>query len=254
MHSMDARAALGARAWRAAREVVRRVRRDVPAHLRHAALFGSRARDDARPDSDIDLLLVFDALQPDREPHATFAEAIAEAVARESGVPVTVWSVSGEDLRRGRRTPMLVDALDDALPIWPRHAQVPRIAFHPEDALFCARCLLDRVAEGGRAVAERRARGDTREAILRCRDDLVRLCTAMLLLRGETRPRRAAAVRRLTELDPRFARDPVLVWAERSFGAPVPAPPFAAVSHAIDVLAEAVRDGMRTVGAGLATV
>src|SRR4051794_41966622 len=92
----------------AAMELVRRVRRGVPAELWRALLFGSRARGEARPDSDVDVLLVFRALPPDREPHAGIAERIADETARDTGVPVTAWSVSLDDLVCGRRTPMLV--------------------------------------------------------------------------------------------------------------------------------------------------
>src|SRR5205809_7165314 len=106
----------------AAMELVRRVRRGVPAELWRALLFGSRARGEARPDSDVDVLLVFRALPPDREPHAGIAERMAEETARDTGVPVTAWSVSLDDLACGRRTPMLVDALDDAVPLWPADA------------------------------------------------------------------------------------------------------------------------------------
>ena len=45
----------------AAMELVRRVRRGVPAELWRALLFGSRARGEGRPDSDLDVLLVFHA-------------------------------------------------------------------------------------------------------------------------------------------------------------------------------------------------
>src|SRR5213082_204262 len=50
-----------------AMELVWRVRRGVPAELWRALLFGSRARGEGRPDSDLDVLLVFRALPFDRE-------------------------------------------------------------------------------------------------------------------------------------------------------------------------------------------
>src|SRR5690349_9114265 len=103
----------------AAMELVRRVRHGVPAELWRALLFGSKARGQARPDSDLDVLLIFHDLPWDREPQAGIAERIADGVAADTGVPVTVWSVSLPDLERGRRTPMLVDALDDGIPLWP---------------------------------------------------------------------------------------------------------------------------------------
>jgi hypothetical protein len=224
-------------AWRASHQVVRRVRDDVAARLELAALFGSRARGDARPGSDVDLLLVFDRLPPDREPHASQAEAIADEVARETGLPLSVWSVSREDLRRGRRTPMLVDALEDAVPLWPRRARVPRVPFTPLDAAYCVRCLLDRVEEGSVEVARARRDGHERLAYNRAREDVVRLCTGALLLEGVTRPRREEAVRALRRRWPHLSRHPVIAWAAR--GGPdgrVGGPPWAAVAALVDGL------------------
>lgn len=214
-------ACLDGRECAAVMEVVRQVRRRVAAPLDRALLFGSRARRQARPDSDVDVLLVFRRLPPDREPYASQAERIADQVARRRGVPVGVWSVAREDLVSGRRTPMLVDALEDAVPIWP-DAEPPRASFTPADAVFCVERLLDRVEEGGDEVARRRAAGDE-GWMRRVRDDLVRLCTALLLLAGETRPRRGEAVRRFLERDPRFPlsrmESGVLAWAARSYPA-----------------------------------
>lgn len=239
--TMDA--CLEGRERAAVMELVRQVRRRVAAPLDCALLFGSRARRQGRPDSDVDVLLVFRRLPPDREPYASQAERMAERVARRTGVPVGVWSVSREDLEPGRRTPMLVDALEDAVPLWP-DADPPRAGFTPADAVFCAGRLLDRVQEGGEEVARRRAAGD--EAWMRrLRDDLVRLCTALLLLAGETRPRRGDAVRRFIERHPlaplSAAERGVLAWAARSYPAghlelddeppvpPLPYPPDAAL-------------------------
>lgn len=229
-------ACLDARERAAAMEVVRQVRRRVGARLERALLFGSKARRQARPDSDVDVLLVFRRLPPDREPQASHAERVADEVARRTGVPIGVWSVSLEDLQQGRRTPMLVDALDDAVPLWPAAAP-PRAAFTPADAAFCAARLLERVDEGGERVARSLARGDdawTR----RSRDDLVRLCTAVLLLAGDTRPRRGDAIRAFLARNPRFplssVERAVLAWAARSYPRghleldddhPVPHPP-----------------------------
>ena len=253
--------ALGPRGRAAAMEVVRRVRRGVPAELWRALLFGSRARGEARPDSDVDVLLVFRALPPDREPQAGMAERIAGEVARESGVPVTAWSVSLDDLVCGRRTPMLVDALDDALPLWPADAPPPRVGYTPADALFCADALLDRVAEGSAEVADAVDAGDWEAAARRARDDLVRLCTAALLLEGITRPRRGEAVACLAArqgVPPEHA--PVLRWAAASFGpdgrdadAPLDPPPggLAAAARAVDDLRAHVlrlRDGLAARG------
>jgi uncharacterized protein len=201
-------------------ELVGRVRREVGAKLEHALLFGSRARGAARPDSDLDVLLVFRRLPPDREPQAGDAERIAAEVARRTGVPVGVWSVSREDFLPGRRTPMLVDAVEDAVPLWPADRPPPPAPFAPEDARFCAERLLERVDEGSAEVARLLERGDP-EWARRARDDLVRLCTAVLLLAGETRPRRGEAVRRALQRIPRLRVAPeerlALAWAARSY-------------------------------------
>ncbi len=212
---------LAAPEWAAIGEVTRRVRREIDADLVRAVLFGSRARGEARPDSDLDLLLIFRALPPDREPQAGQAEQIADAVALRTGVPVATWSVSLPDLRQGVRTPMLVDALDDGVPLWPVASKPWPIQFTRQDAHFCADALLERVAEGGEEV-----RCALREhpgiAAARARDDLVRLCTAALLLHGVTRPRHADAVRAFaTRIAPGWG-DPeqraVLRWAAASLG------------------------------------
>ena len=215
-------AALDARERRAVGELGGRVRREVGARVEHALLFGSRARGTARADSDLDVLLIFRRLSPDREPYAGDAERIAEAVARSTGVPLGVWCVSLEDFRPGCRTPMLVDASEDAVPLWPDHAPPPAAVLTPADAVFCAGRLLERVDEGSAEVRERLRRGDPAWA-RRVRDDLVRLCTALLVLAGETRPRRGDAVRHALERLPRLRWSPAerlgLAWTARSYPA-----------------------------------
>ena len=203
----------------AARCVVAGVRSQVNAQLVQASLFGSRARGDARPDSDVDLLLVFRWLPDDREPYATQAEAIAARQARRLRVPVTVWSVSLIDLAQGNRTPMLVDALEDAVPLWCNGAPLPAVPFTPHDGLTCVSALLRRVEEGSDELSERLWRGEDLAAAARLRDDLVRVCTAALLLEGVTRPRRGDVARAfLDHVGAPFELRPVFHWAERSFG------------------------------------
>ncbi|MBD0319876.1 MAG: nucleotidyltransferase domain-containing protein [Gemmatimonadetes bacterium] len=242
----DIRAFLTPRQHAAALEVVRRVRLEIHADLWRVLLFGSRARRQARPDSDVDLLLVFRHLPPDREPQAGEAEAIADEVAASSGVPVTVWSVSFPDLERGRRTPMLVDSLDDGVPLWPAGSAPLHLPFTPDDAVWCTARLLERVEEGGEEVQGLLHARDVEGAARRVRDDLVRLCTGLLLLHGETRPRRGDAARRIS------TADPVLRWAAESFwppgheeDAPVPPPPggFGAAFAAVERLRDGLLEG-----------
>lgn len=244
----DIRAFLTPRQQAASLEVVRRVRAEVDAELWGVFLFGSRARRQARPDSDVDLLLIFRRLPPDREPQAGEAEDIAAEVAERSGEPVTVWSVSLPDLERGRRTPMLVDALDDGIPLWPEDGAPLHLPFTPDDAVWCTGCLLDRVAEGATEAPALLHAGDVDGAARRVRDDVVRLCTALLLMHGETRPRRGDAVRRIP------SGDPVLRWAADAWGppgqeedAPVPPPPggFGAAFAAVERLRREVLRGRR---------
>lgn len=244
--------ALTQREHDAATRFVRVVLREVPARLVQASLFGSKARGDDRLDSDVDVLLIFHWLPPDREPYATHAERIAERVAADTSIPVTVWSVSLPDLERGFRTPMLVDALADSIPLWAARRPVPPLPFTPEDADRCTAALLDRVAEGSVELGEHLARGDAPGAALRIRDDLVRMCTARMLLAGVTRPRRGEAVgwvlrHRSRGLGGETVR--TLRWAERSFGPDgkdeeaVPPPPplgLAAAARAVQVLREQV--------------
>ncbi len=239
----------------AVRRLVARVAREVTSPLLLASLFGSRARGDARADSDIDVLLVFRWLPPDREPHATQAERIAASVAADTAVPVNVWCVSLRDLVVGNRTPMLIDALDDSILIWSGGSPVEAVTFTPADAIRCGDALLARVAEGSGVFASARVQERWGEAARRARDDIVRLCTAWLLLHGVTRPRRAEAVRRFARAAyatvglPTDVRE-ILAWAARSFGpdgrdevGPVPVPPggLASIGPAIDHLRALVR-------------
>jgi hypothetical protein len=205
----------------------------VHAELVQASLFGSHARGDARSNSDVDLLLIFRHLPEDREPYASQAERIAESEADRHRVPVTVWSVSLIDLAVGNRTPMLVDALADSLPLWCRNGAIPVLPFTRRDALGCVGALLRRVDEGSAEFASHLALGDLPAAARRVRDDLVRLCTAASLLHGVTRPRRGEAARNFIahERPPAHVRS-ILIWAERSFGidgkdeeAPMSSPP-----------------------------
>jgi hypothetical protein len=234
---------------RASRIFIDRVLRFVPAELIQASLFGSRARGQGRPDSDVDILLVFRRLAPDREPHATMAERLAEEVAVETRVPVTVWSVALIDLEHGNRTPMLVDALEDGIPLWCAAGPLPAVRYTPDDARRCVGALQQRIREGSQEFAAHLAVGRADEAFRRARDDVIRACTAVMLTRGVTRPRRGgAAAWYLEHGSPRRITPEshaILRWAVDSYGphgrdeeAPVPPAPggLRAVSHVIDLL------------------
>ncbi|HUE96297.1 MAG TPA: nucleotidyltransferase domain-containing protein [Longimicrobiaceae bacterium] len=239
----------------AARYFVWRILEEIPAELIQASIFGSKARGEARSDSDVDILLVFRALPPDREPHAGMAEATAEQVAAQTGVPVTVWSVSLPDLAPGERTPMLVDALEDAIPIWCWPQPLLPVSFMPADALRCSTALLERVREGSLEFADRALDGDAAAAARRARDDVVRLGTALLLLKGMTRFRRGEVVEELLTGDFAGSSPPaparlVLDWVRLSFGPsgrdedrPIVPPPggLLALTRTVDYLRGQVR-------------
>ncbi|MBW3627916.1 MAG: nucleotidyltransferase domain-containing protein [Gemmatimonadetes bacterium] len=255
---------LDAREWDAAGRFIERVRRFVQADLFQASLFGSKARGTARPDSDVDVLLIFRRLAWDREPHATHAEMLADEVARETDVPITAWSVSLPDLETGSRTPMLVDALEDSVPLWAAARPIPPLPFTPYDALRCVRSLLDRIAEGSDEFRAYLDRGDIAGASLRARDDLVRGCTAVLLTLGITRPRRGEVIdayRKSTAPGTTTpGMDELLNWARDSFGEggqddehPVPPPPGgpAGAAQGVDLLRLDVRRRARRLEAAL---
>lgn len=187
-----------------------------------ALLFGSKARGDADEDSDVDLLLI---CRGDMDDADTLAAGLAQAAGElEAGLGVSIepWVVPAMNLREGRRTPMLVDALHDGLPLWPPDAPPLRLPFTPADARFCADCLLDWVAEGGGVVRTALDEGRLADAAARARDDITRLATAALLLTGDTRHRRSGTLRRFRrrlvrtgEVDP--AVRPAVAWALRAF-------------------------------------
>lgn len=200
-------------------------RAGAPAELLRALLFGSRARGDHDEASDLDVLLVFATDDARRPLLARRAARAAAAVAARTGVPLQTWTLGVDDLAVGRRTPMLVDAMEDAVPLWPPRAPPPALAFTPADAAFCAGRLLGWVGRGEHVVARALERGERDIAARRVRDDITRLATAALLVTGDTRHRRIGSLLRFREtfLDEggvpgwREACSPALAWAVAAY-------------------------------------
>lgn len=181
---------------RAVRQLVASLLEDGWPPLLWAALFGSKARGDFDVASDVDVLLVC-AIEPwQRDEAADVVERRARAIGARIGVRLEPWTVCADDLRQGNRTPMLVDAVEDAVTVWPPAAPPARAPFTPADALFCAGRLLEWVESGGDFVRHALEAGRWDEAAVRARDDIVRLATAALLLTGDTRHRRRSTLRK----------------------------------------------------------
>lgn len=218
----DAAGCLNGDELRAAARLIAQVRARHDARLIRAALFGSKARGDSDEHSDVDLLLVCDIPSERREIVGRANAALARSVEAESGVCVEPWTVSADDLRRGRRTPMLVDAVADSVPLWPRGAPPLRAPFTPRDAVYCADRLLDWVDDGGAIAARALREGRAADAAARARDDIARMATAALLLTGDTRHRRVGSLRKFERRFIRSGLVPLgarasLRWAEQAY-------------------------------------
>lgn len=171
---------------------------DEPPILR-AILFGSKARGDFDDASDIDLLLICDLPPDDREEAGRTLSRDARIVSRELGLQIETWAVAAADLDEGWRTPMLVDAIEDGITLWPRGEPPLHLPFTPADARFCAGCLLDWVEAGETIIEAALAEGRWEIAAGRARDDITRLAAAALLLIGETRHRRITSLSTFAE-------------------------------------------------------
>ncbi|HEX6940926.1 MAG TPA: nucleotidyltransferase domain-containing protein [Longimicrobiales bacterium] len=240
--SISAVRTLTPRERRAVAELIRRVLDAGEPPLLRAFLFGSKARGDYRRDSDVDVLAICAIDADERDAAAAALAAHAARVSRATGVRVEPWAVPETDLEVGGRTPMLVDALDDGIPLWPRGAPPIRIAFTAADAAFCAACLVDWVDAGGAVARRALAEGRTADAAARIRDDITRMATAALLLDGDTRHRRVGSLRRFAWRWVRTGRVsrrvlPALHWAAAAYpppdacrARPVPATPAAVAS------------------------
>ena len=183
-----------------------------------AVLFGSKARGDYRRDSDVDVLAICDVDADDRDLAARALARHAIRVSDATGVRIEPWAVPVADLEVGARTPMLVDALDDGIPLWPPGAPPIRIEFTPADAAFCVACLVDWVDAGGAIARRAIEEGRYADAAIRIRDDVTRMATAALLLDGDTRHRRAGSLHRFARrwiATGRVSSDvlPALTWA-----------------------------------------
>ncbi len=187
-----------------------------------AALFGSKARGDFDARSDVDVLLVCDVDPADRTAAGALAANVAAAVAAHTGVRLEPWVVCARDLEEGRRTPMLVDAVADSVPVWPPGAPPLHAPFTRADAVFCAGRLLEWVSAGGAEAREALREGRFVDAALRARDDIARMATAALLLTGDTRHRRRGSLERFEEVFVRgglvsSAVRPALAWAAAAY-------------------------------------
>lgn len=203
-------------------ELIRRVHRLGEPRLERALLFGSKARGDFDANSDVDVLLVCDMDPDDRFAVSDVVGRIAERLAAETGILAEPWTVAVADLAEGNRTPMLVDAIADSVPLWPAFAPPLDMPFTPADALFCADCLLRWVDAGGEVARAALEDGRLADAARRARDDIARLATAALLLSGDTRHRRVSSLRRFEEVFVRSRRVsvrvlPALAWAEAAY-------------------------------------
>ena len=98
-----------------AREAAAALARGFGERLRGVWLYGSRARGDHRPDSDLDLLVVLDKVGAWRAEHDAAGDEIA-ALSLEGGLVITRVFASEADWE-SRSTPLLRAAADDAIPL-----------------------------------------------------------------------------------------------------------------------------------------
>ena len=102
-----------------AEEIAQAVARDLRElygqRLKKVLLFGSRARGDAHPDSDIDLLVVLDRVEPGGE-EAKRMDEILWRHSFENDTVVTVLPVA-EDVLEGSRRPVLIRAKAEGRPV-----------------------------------------------------------------------------------------------------------------------------------------
>jgi hypothetical protein len=151
----------------------------------------------------VDVLLVYRVRPAERTRAGEVNKRLGRSIGLKAGVRLQTWTVGADDLRAGRRTPMLVDAIADSTTVWPAGAPPLRVPFMPADAVFCAERLLAWVDSGGAAARQALQEGRWADAAARARDDIARLASAALLLTGDTRHRRRGTLRRFER---RFVR------------------------------------------------
>jgi predicted nucleotidyltransferase len=83
-------------------------------HLRRLVLFGSRARGDARADSDYDLLVVVDEVS--REVKDAVDEIAGEMLYR-FGIVVSAFPTSEEDAQSRKYSPLLMNVAKEGVPV-----------------------------------------------------------------------------------------------------------------------------------------
>jgi predicted nucleotidyltransferase len=113
-------------------DVVAGCRRHYGSRLAAVAVFGSIGRGTARPDSDLDILVVADALPDGRVARAADFEAVETALtptvaeARHAGLSVWLSPVLKTPAEIERGSPLMLDMVDDARILYDRERFLER--------------------------------------------------------------------------------------------------------------------------------